>query len=126
MLKAAAPLLTSKPPSGYVVSMPKAPAPRLEDEWPVLARQLTRALKEMSENHLADQVQALRVVARCDCGDSFCQSFYTEQPPKSAYPYPDRARNVCCDNPGWDGELILDVVDEQIHFVEVLDRPPLD
>lgn len=106
--------------------MANALAPRLEDEWPVLAGQLKRALQEMGEDPLAGQVQALRVVARCDCGDSFCQSFYTEPPPKGAYPYPDRARNICCENPGWDGELILDVVDERIHFVEVLYRGPLD
>lgn len=91
-----------------------------------MADQLRQALVQLGEGALAATVSDLRVVAPCGCGDDFCQSFYTEPPPEGAYPYPDRARNVCCDEPGWDGMLILDVVDERIHFVEVIDRPPLD
>jgi hypothetical protein len=33
---------------------------------------------------------------------------------------------VWLEDPGWDGYLILDVVDERIMYVEVLYRPPLD
>jgi hypothetical protein len=101
-------------------------APRLQAQWPVLASQLRTALVRLGESALAASVPELRVVAECGCGDDFCQSFYTEQPPDGAYPYPDRARNVCCPEPGWQGMLVLDVVDERIHFVEVIDRPPLD
>ena len=101
-------------------------APNLQAQWPVMAEQLREALRRAGESDLAGQVTDLRVVARCDCDESFCQSFYTEPPPEGAYPYPDRARNLCLEDPGWDGMLILDVVDERIHFVEVIDRPPLD
>ena len=101
-------------------------APNLEAQWPVLGAQLRHALREAGEGDLADQVAQLQVIARCDCGDGFCQSFYTEPQPEGAYPYPDRARNLCLEDPGWDGMLVLDVVDERIHFVEVIDRAPLD
>ena len=104
--------------------MSAATAPRVVDLWPVLAHQLELALHREGEDNLADQVASLDVVARCNCGDSFCQSFYTEPPPDGRYP--DRLRTVWCEEPGWPGYLLLDVVDERIHFVEVLDRGPLD
>jgi hypothetical protein len=104
--------------------VPDGSAPNLADQWPVLARQMQSALRQEGEGQLAMQVQDLRVVVRCDCGDSFCQSFYTKPLPDGTNP--DRLRNVWCQEPGWPGYLILDVVDERIHFVEVLYRGPLD
>ncbi|WP_432943932.1 hypothetical protein ACQPXM_01495 [Kribbella sp. CA-253562] len=102
-------------------------APRLVDRWPVLAGQLRAALSRDNENELASQVDELRVLEMCGCGDDFCQSFHTTLPPEKSYPL-DRHRNWYPedDDPGWDGYLILDVVDERIEFVEVLYRPPLD
>ena len=100
--------------------------PNLEAQWPVLSEQLRQSLRGAGEGDLADGVAEMHVIARCDCGDGSCQSFYTEPPPEGAYPYPDRARNLCFEDPGWDGMLILDIVDERIHFVEVIDRPALD
>ncbi len=102
-------------------------APKLIDQWPVLARQLRAALAGEDEDDLADQVDGLRVVEMCGCGDDFCQSFHTEPPPDGAFPYAEgRARGVWLEDPGWDGYLILDVVDERITYVEVLYRPQLD
>ena len=98
--------------------------PKVMDQWPVLAHQLESALHRARENNLADQVASLHVLARCDCEDPFCQSFYTEPPPAGSYPNP--LRNIWIEEPGWPGYLILDVVDERIHFVEVLYRGPLD
>ncbi len=68
-------------------------------------------------------METLRVVARCGCGDDFCQSFYTAPKPDGAYG--PGHRNVLLDPP-WSGMLILDVVDGLIAYVEVLDRDPLD
>ena len=101
--------------------------PRLIDRWPILAGQLRDALARDNEIGLASQVDELRILTTCPCGDDFCQSFYTEPAPEEAYPA-DRHRNWFpqAGRPGWDGYLILDVVDERIAFVEVLDRPPLD
>ncbi|WP_237771537.1 hypothetical protein [Kribbella sp. ALI-6-A] len=102
-------------------------APRLIDRWPVLAGQIRAALIRDDETELAGQVDELRVLEMCACGDDFCQSFYTAPRPEKSYPM-DRHRNWFPedDEPGWDGYLILDVVDERIAFVEVLYRPPLD
>jgi hypothetical protein len=88
-------------------------APKLVERWPTLARQLRDALTCDSEPGLASQVEELRVLEMCPCGDDFCQSFYTEPPPDEAYPS-DRHRNWCPedDDPGWEGSLILDVVSE--------------
>lgn len=81
------------------------------------------ALRSGDRADLAAQLTGLRVVQRCGCGDSFCQSFYTAPPPSGAYG--TGHTNVALDPP-WPGYLILDVVDGKIVFVEVLYRPPLD
>lgn len=108
----------------------EADAPRLVERWPELARQVRNALIRDDETALASGIDALRVLKTCDCDEDFCQSFYTEPPPDGAYPS-DRHRNWYRDHDeddelGWEGFLILDVVDERIAFVEVLYRPPLD
>ena len=95
----------------------------LRDTWPVLAAEIEAALRSCDEPALAELVHELPVVSRCDCPDEFCQSFYTAQPPDG--PYGDGHRNVVLEPP-WAGFLILDVIDEQIMYVEVLDRPSLD
>ena len=77
----------------------------------------------MDETYLADQVDTLRVLRECGCGDDFCQSFYTQPPPVGANGLGHR--NVCL-SPSRSGMLVLDVVDDVIMFVEVIDRPLLD
>jgi hypothetical protein len=100
---------------------------RVVECWPVFGGQLRDALVGGEELVLAGRVGELRVHQVCGCGDDFCQSFYTAPPPEKEYPYAEgRARNVVLNDPGWDGYLILDVVDGRIAYVEVLDRPPLD
>lgn len=89
--------------------------------WPVFARELADALKPWPE--LAKQVEGLTVVERCGCGESACQSFYTA--PKPAKDYRPGHSNVLPDAP-WPGYLVLDLVDGQIVYVEVLHRQPLD
>lgn len=55
----------------------------------------------------------------CGCGDSFCQSFYTAPKPNGAYG-PGHSNVPLI--PPWPGMLVLDIVDGQIKYVEVLDR----
>ncbi|MFI7553191.1 hypothetical protein ACIBQ2_25990 [Micromonospora sediminimaris] len=97
-------------------------APLLSTTWPVFTAELGAALRAEGEEPLAEQVGRLRVVQTCGCGDGFCQSFYTASPPAGAYG--DGHRNVCLDAP-WPGHLILDVVHDEIRYVEVLYRLPL-
>lgn len=96
---------------------------RMADRWPSLADQFRRALLAEGEAGLAVSVHGLRVVEPCGCGDEFCQSFYTAPKPDGAYG--PGHRNVWLDPP-WPGMLILDVVQGEIVFVEVLYRTPLD
>lgn len=96
--------------------------PFLCTTWPAFAAELTAALNAYGEDRLTDQVERLRIVEVCGCTDDFCQSFYTK--PKPAGAYGDGHRNVCLDAP-WPGFLVLDVVDDDIAYVEVLYRSPL-
>ena len=96
---------------------------RLIDRWPKLSGELRDALIAEDEAGLANSVDSLEVVQPCGCGDDFCQSFYTAHPPDGAFG--PGHRNVLLDPP-WTGMLVLDVVDDEIVYVEVLDRPPLD
>ncbi|BCJ64868.1 hypothetical protein GCM10009779_61260 [Polymorphospora rubra] len=93
------------------------------DRWPRLAAELATALREEGESDLVNQVDSLRVLRECGCGDDFCQSFYTQPPPAGAYG--PGHRNIGL-SPHRAGMLVLDVVDNVIMFVEVIDRPPLD
>jgi hypothetical protein len=104
-----------------VVSRPEE-APLLYQVWPTFAAELAAALDAEGEDLLAERVGQLRVVETCGCGDNFCQGFYTA--PRPAGAYGDGHRNICLDPP-WPGQLILDVVDDHIAYVEVLYRVPL-
>jgi hypothetical protein len=96
--------------------------PLVSVRWPYLAAELVTALREEGESDLADRVETLRVLQRCGCDDDFCQSFYTAPEPAGAYG--PGHRNVCL-SPSEPGYLILDVVDNEIMYIEVLYRPPL-
>src|SRR3954452_25052314 len=85
-----------------------------ETRWPRLAADLMTALREENEAGLADQIDSLRVLRDCGCGDGFCQSFYTQPPPVGAHG--PGHRNVGL-SPARPGMLILDVVDDVIMFV---------
>lgn len=95
----------------------------VSSRWPRLAAELTIALRGAGEDGLVSQVDSIRVVRECGCGDDFCQSFYTQPPP--AGPYGPGHRCVAL-SPHRPWMLVLDVVDDLIMFVEVIDRPPLD
>jgi hypothetical protein len=95
----------------------------VRDRWPVLAAQIDEALCSADELVLAGVWHDADVVQECQCGDDFCQSFYTAPSPDGAYG--PGHRNVALDAP-WPGDLVLDVVGERIMYVEVLYRADLD
>jgi hypothetical protein len=97
-------------------------APLLCTTWPIFTTELAAALSTWGEDRLTEQVERLRIVEVCGCGDDFCQSFYTGPKPVGAFG--NGHRNVCLDAP-WPGYLILDVVHDDIVHVEVLYRPLL-
>ena len=93
----------------------------LIDLLPVVGGELSSVLSGMGYAALAAQVGQLEVAYRCPCGDDFCTSFYTGPPPDGAWP----AEHECIPFDVDHGMVILDVVNGQIRFVEVLDRPEL-
>jgi hypothetical protein len=105
-----------------LVENQSAQAPLLCTTWPIFTTELAAALDGCGEDRLTNQIERLRIVELCGCGDDFCQSFYTR--PKPAGAYGNGHRNVCLDAP-WPGYLILDVVHDDIVYVEVLYRSPL-
>jgi hypothetical protein len=99
---------------------PGAEPPLLRETDPDLIAELICLLDADGHHDLGILARDLRVIALCGCGDSFCQSFYTAPPPGG--PYGPGHRNVVLTPER--GMLVLDVVDGQIMFVEVLYRPP--
>jgi hypothetical protein len=85
---------------------------------PDLASELETLLTQEAEPNLASQVQKLRIIDRCRCGDNFCATFYTVPKPAGAWGPGHRTIELGCKT----GMLILDVVNDRITCVEVLDR----
>jgi hypothetical protein len=94
-------------------------AATVTDVLPRFSVELIEALVDQGGAHLAKQVPGLQVVARCDCGDDFCSSFYVAPRPDGSWG--PGHRNVVVEDAK--GMVVLDVVDDVITYVEVLDRP---
>ncbi|MBN8733644.1 MAG: hypothetical protein J0L64_24130 [Acidobacteria bacterium] len=88
---------------------------------PELAAELRALLLASDDSHLAGQVEHLRVIDRCRCGDSFCATLYTAPIPEGSYG--PTHRNVVLDPAA--GMIVLDVVEERIVCVEILYRDEL-
>ncbi|MFJ9941187.1 hypothetical protein [Streptomyces erythrochromogenes] len=97
-------------------------APLVRDVFPDLTAELVRLLEEEGERDLVVCALDLRLVAECDCGDGFCQSFQTHDHPPGR-PYGPGHRMVCLIPER--GMLNLDVVDHRIVYVEIIDRPAM-
>jgi hypothetical protein len=69
-------------------------------------------LRDAGRPDLADQVQTLEIRADCDCSVEACRSFYTGRPMKRWF---RRGRQVPV------GDYVVDTIDGQIVYVEVLD-----
>lgn len=91
----------------------------VQDLMPALAGELRKLLEQVGRVDLAAKVEALRVIERCRCGDSFCSTFYTAPKPVGAY----GPGHSCLQLSPSTGMIILDLVDDDIRCVEVLDRP---
>ena len=81
---------------------------------PGLAAELEELLRAAGRLDLAEQVGGLRISAVCSCSVASCGSFYTGRPIKRWF---RRGRQVAV------GDLVVDTIDGEIVFVEVLDRP---
>ncbi|GAB2844901.1 hypothetical protein GCM10022221_50250 [Actinocorallia aurea] len=94
--------------------------PLLREVHPDLVAELTALLEAEGEHALALQTGGLRLYGHCGCGDDFCQSLRTA--PRPPGPYGPGHRNVTLTPTS--GDLILDVVDDHILYIEILNDPP--
>jgi hypothetical protein len=83
---------------------------------PELAVELEGGLRAAGRAELADQVRELEIRGLCRCQVDGCASFYTSLPVKRWF---RRGKQVPV------GELVVDTIDGQIVYVEVLGRPDL-
>jgi len=88
--------------------------PLLAKILPDLVAELDRLLRDQHRPDLAEQLPALRIAAVCPCEVEGCASFYTARPMKRWF---RRGKQVPA------GDLVVDTIDGEIVFVEVLGRP---
>jgi hypothetical protein len=88
--------------------------PLLRERAPAFAAELEEALRAEGKPRLADQVDGLRITALCRCEVEGCASFSTVMPMKRWF---RRGALVAV------GDLVVNTIDGEIAFVEVLDRP---
>lgn len=88
--------------------------PLLRDVLPALAAELEAGLREHGHPFLAEQVPSLRIRVACPCDVEACGSFYTAMPMKRWF---RRGKQVPVN------DLVVDAIDGEIVFVEVLGRP---
>ena len=91
-----------------------ADGPQLAQILPGLVAELDRALRDQDRPDLAEQLPLLRIVAVCPCEVEGCASFYTARPMKR---WVRRGKQVPA------GDMVVDAIDGEIVFVEVLGRP---
>jgi hypothetical protein len=91
-----------------------AEKPLLRERAPAFAKELEGLLREEGRPELADQVAGLRITALCGCEIEGCASFSTALPMKRWF---RRGALVPA------GDLVVNTIDGDIVFVEVLDRP---
>jgi hypothetical protein len=90
----------------------------LEGVLPELAREIEELLRAAGEPELAGQVQQLRIVDRCRCGDDSCATIFVQPKPEGSYG--PTHRNVALAPSK--GMIILDVDGDRIACIEVLFR----
>ena len=93
-------------------------APLLIDAIPELGGELKSLLAKSEFSDVASQVDELRIIDRCQCGEDSCATLYTVTRPDGAWGAGHE--NVLLDAES--GLLVLDLVNRKIVGVEVLNR----
>jgi len=88
--------------------------PLLRERAPAFAAELEQALRAEGKPELAEQVRGLRITALCACEVDGCASFSTVLPMKRWF---RRGALVPA------GDLVVNTIDGDIAYVELLDRP---
>ena len=93
-------------------------AKRFREALPDLAAEVEALLRQEGKSTLADQVDVVELVDRCRCGDWFCATAYTVEKPQGAWGLGHESIALPSDH----GELVVDVVNDQIVCIEALFR----
>ena len=92
--------------------------PSLSSVAPELVAELRQLLLKEGQAARAAKVDALKIVDRCRCGDSFCASFWTAPKPEKGFGPGHRTIALAPQT----GYLNVDVVGADIFQIEVLYR----
>ena len=90
---------------------------KLSSVVPGFASELEKGLRAAGRPQLADQVAALEIRELCRCSVEGCASFHTGLPMKRWF---RRGKQVPLGD-----DVVVDTIDGEIVYVEVLDRPDL-
>ena len=93
--------------------------PFLKDVLPNLNDELKILLNKDEKFDLAEKVDSLRIFEKCNCKENSCASFYTAPKPNGSF---GKGHENLILNAEY-GMLVLDVVNNEIKFVEILNRP---
>lgn len=92
---------------------------RLGRALPELTTEIVGLLRAGGESALARRFEFQPFYQWCPWEDDFCQSFYTQPPPEGSF---GPGHRTVCLEPAT-GMINIDVVGDDIRYVEVLDRP---
>jgi hypothetical protein len=103
----------------------------LRDAFPRFASELERLLAASEGSKLSKQIEALELVSRCGCGDSFCSTFYVSggRSPLTTEQQRDRGQHerTSLDLDASEGLIVVDTdYLDRIVSVEVLHRPDVE
>ncbi|WP_145412098.1 hypothetical protein [Paenibacillus xylanexedens] len=80
---------------------------------PELTNDIIEKLKKEDRSDLLNQVQELKIISLCECGDPNCGSFYTIEPSKT--------ENEQLNHEGFRTPLgLIEVFDGEIGFIEIM------
>ena len=99
----------------------KTDKPLMKEVLPDLSNELKTLLEKESNFHLAESIDLLRIYEKCECDETSCASFYTVPKPNGAYGIEHESLMLDAN----EGLLILDLVENEIKFVEILNRPEI-
>ncbi len=95
-----------------------SPSKLVVEALPEFANELEQGLKAQGRADLVSQLDSLPLVARCQCGEKSCATFYVVPPAETTWG--PGHENVIVD--ALAGRVVLDVVRGRIVAIEVVDR----
>lgn len=86
----------------------------LKDVLPDLTEEIKQSFLKHSRTDLYKQVDKLKIVSLCDCGEKTCDSFYTMTPPNEDDDYEVEGFIIS------DRNIAVEVYEGKVGYVEIL------